>query len=122
MADNKQYVTQAQENGIVMISEDVIATIVAHALRDVEGVVSLNAKAGADLAEIIGKKNWGKGIKITIGEAEELYIDCDLIIAYGQSVVNVASAVQKAVATALENTTAANVEAVNVNVCGIIRK
>jgi len=122
MAENKQYVTQAQENGRVMISEDVIATIVAQSLRDVEGVVSLNSKAGADLAEIIGKKNWGKGIKISIGEEEELYIDCDLIIAYGQSVVTVSKAAQEAVVTSLEAMANVKVKAVNINVCGIVRQ
>ena len=40
MAENKQYITQAQENGTVMISEDVIATIVTHAVVDVEIVSS----------------------------------------------------------------------------------
>ena len=49
MADNKQYITQVQENGTVMISEDVIAAIVAQAVKDVDGVVSLNVKPGSDL-------------------------------------------------------------------------
>ena len=39
MAENKQYITHAQENGSVMISEDVIATIVANAVSEVEGIV-----------------------------------------------------------------------------------
>ena len=33
MAESKQYVTQQQENGAVLISEDVITTIVAHAIE-----------------------------------------------------------------------------------------
>ena len=33
MADNKRYITQVQENGNVMISEDVVTTIVAHAAQ-----------------------------------------------------------------------------------------
>ena len=32
MAEYKQYITQIQENGSVMISEDVVATIVALSL------------------------------------------------------------------------------------------
>ena len=66
MADNKQYITQMQDDGSVLVSEDVIAAIVAHAAGEVEGVVSLNNKPGADIAEFIGKKN--KGIKITVLE------------------------------------------------------
>lgn len=122
MAENKQYVTQMQDNGSVMISEDVISTIVAQAVGEVEGIVSLSVKPGADIAEMIGKKNWGKGMKVTIGQQEELYIDCNVIIGYGQSVVNVAKAVQESVSNALESMTGVTVAAVNVNVCGIIRQ
>ena len=42
MAESKQYITQIQDNGNVMISEDVIATIVAHAASEFEGVVGLS--------------------------------------------------------------------------------
>ncbi len=122
MAENKQYITQLQENGSVMISEDVIATIVANAVSDVEGVVGLSTKPGADIAELIGKKNWGKGLKITIAEDDALSVECNIIIAYGQSVVAVANAVQQAVTTALESMTGVKVVAVNINVCGIARQ
>lgn len=122
MADNKQYITQMQEHGNVLISEDVIATIVANAVSDVEGVVGLSVKPGADIADMIGKKNWGKGMKITIGENDELSIDCNVNVGYGQSVVTVAKAVQDAVTAALASTAGLSVVSVNVNVCGIIRQ
>lgn len=122
MADNKQYVVQAQENGSIMISEDVIATIVEQAVTEVEGVVGLNVKPGADIADMIGKKAWGRGMKISIAEDDSITIDCNVNIGYGQSVVTVAKAVQDAVTSALESTTGVNVTAVNINVCGIIRQ
>ncbi len=122
MAESKQYVTQMQDNGTVMISEDVIATIVAHAVTEVEGVVGLDVKPGADIAELIGKKNWGKGMKITIGQKDELYIDCNVTVCYGHSVVTVAKAVQEAITNALESTAGVTIAAVNVNVCGIARQ
>lgn len=122
MADNKQYVTQQQELGTVQISEDVIATIIANAINEVEGVVGLSAKPGSDIADMIGKKNWGKGMKITIGQDNDLSIDCNVNVGYGQSVVSVAKAVQQAVTNALESTANLKVATVNVNVCGIIRQ
>lgn len=115
MAEYKQYITQAQENGSVMISEDVIATIVANALTEVEGVV----KGGS---EVVGKKHWGKGIRISIAEDNSLSVGCNIIVGYGESVVNVAKAVQENVAMAIESVTGVTVTDVNVNVCGIIRK
>lgn len=115
MAEYKQYITQNQENGSVMISEDVIATIAEHALMDVDGVV----KGGA---EIVGKKSWGKGMRIAISEDNTLSIGCNVIVRYGESVVNVANAVQDAIANAVESVTGVTVSDINVNVCGIVRK
>lgn len=122
MAENKQYVTQIQDNGSVLISEDVITTIVAHAVEEVEGVVGLNVKPASDIIEMIGKKGWGKGLKITIGDDDALSIDCNINVAYSQSVVSVAKAVQDAVTNALESMAGVKITAVNVNVCGIVRQ
>jgi uncharacterized alkaline shock family protein YloU len=122
MAENKQYVTQTQENGSVLISEDVLITIVTHAIEEVEGVVGLNAKPGADIVELIGKKGWGKGLKITIDEEDTIAVDCNITVAYGQSVVSVAGAVQTSVTNALESMAGVKITAVNVNVCGIVRQ
>ena len=122
MADNKEYITQVQENGSIMISEEVVATIALNALSENEGYAGLSTKPGADIAELIGKKNWGKGIKVTITENNELYIDCNICIFYGYSVMAVAKNIQDSVASALESSTGVTVLGVNVNVCGIIRK
>ena len=115
MAENKQYITQIQEGGNVMISEDVIATIVEHALTEVEGVV----KGGS---EVIGKKSWGKGLRIAIAENNDLSIGCNVIVSYGESVVDVAKAIQEAVSSAVESVTGVTFTDVHVNVCGIVRK
>ena len=122
MSETKEYITQVQDNGTVQISEEVISTIVLNALTEVEGYAGLSTKPGADIAELIGKKNWGKGIKVCITEQNELNIDGNICIYYGYSVMAVAKNIQEAVTGALENSTGVNVLGVNVNVCGIIRK
>lgn len=122
MAENKQYITQMQDNGRVMISEDVIATIALQSLTDIEGYAGMSTKPGADIVEMIGKKNWGKGIKVTIGENDDLTIDCNVLISYGQSVVNVAKAIQEAITGSVESMTGVGSISVNVNVCGIVRQ
>lgn len=122
MADYKQYTSQIHENGSVMISEDVISTIVELAIKDVEGVAGLSVKAGADIVEMVGKKAWTKGLKIVINEDDSISVTCNLLVAYGQSVVDVAQAAQQAVIVSLESMTGVKVNGVNVNVCGIARK
>ena len=122
MADNKQYIAQTQDNGSVMISEDVIAAIVAHAAGEVEGVLGLNTKHGMDIAELIGKKSWSKGIKINVAEDDSVSIDCNLTVSYGQNVVSIAKAAQTAITDALESMAGIKIAAVNVNICGIARQ
>ncbi len=122
MAENKQYITQEQDNGNIMISEDVIGTIVAQAVKDVEGVVGLSTKPGSDIAELIGRKNWGKGIKVMVDEDNKVSIDCNVVVTYGQNVVAAASAVQIAIYNAVDSMTGIKVSSVNVNVCEIVRQ
>lgn len=122
MADNKQYIIQTQENGSVLISEEVISSIVAVAVREVDGVVGLAAKPGAELAEMLGKKNWGNGVRITVSPDNALSIDCDINVEYGATVITAASAVQDSVRAAVESMTGLTVTVVNVNVCGIAQK
>lgn len=124
MADNKLYITQVQDNGTVMISEDVISTVVAHAIKEVDGVVDLNVRPVSDFAGKFSNKRIrrAKSIRITISDDNELTITCNINIGYNQSVVTVAKAVQDAITVAVESTTSVKVTAVNVNVCGIIRQ
>jgi len=122
MAESKQYVAQTLDNGSVQISEDVIAEVVTHAVGEVEGVVGINTKPGADIAEFIGKKNWGRGLKIAVAENNAVTIDCNITVCYGQNVVDIANAVQCAIINAVKSLAAIQIEAVNVNVCGIVRQ
>ena len=86
-----------------------------------EGVAGIIDKPGADIADLISK-NWGKGIKILIAQDNSLSIHCSVAISYGQSVVDIAQAVQAAIISAVESMTGVKVRSVNVNVCGIVRK
>ena len=111
-----------QENGCVMIAEDGSSKIVLQALADVDGFVSVGIKAGMDIIELIGRKNWGKSLKITIDEDNQLCIDCNVIIAYGSNVMDVATSIQKAAVSALTSMTGIEKISINVNVCGIARQ
>ena len=122
MAENKQYIMQVQDNGRVLISEDVIASIAAQSLTDIEGFVTLSNKPGAEFADIIGKKNWGKGIRVYISEKNEVVVECNVVVAYGCVVHSVAEAMQEAVLSAVSSVTGIQLEAVNINICGIVRK
>ena len=119
MAENKQYITHDQEFGTLLIADDVVGAIVVSSLKDVEGVIGIGGKLGFDLASI---KNWAKALRINIAEGNTVTIDCNIIVAYGQSVIQVAKNAQDAITSAVESMTGVKPAAVNVNVIGIARK
>ena len=112
MADNKQYITQNQDNGKVMISEDVIHTIIESAVAEVEGMAGLTDS----------KKTRGKSIRVSFTENNEISIDCSILVSYGRSVMDVSASAQEVISNAVESTAGVNVSAVNVFVCGIVHQ
>ena len=121
MADNKQYITQVQNNGSILISEDVVASIVAQSVQEVESAVSLNVRPGADIADMIGKKNWGRGIKILIEKDNSVTVDCNILVGYGQSLPDLGKKVQESIFSHMEALTGVKIKEINVNVSGILR-
>jgi len=93
--------------------------IAAAAALEVEGVGSLSANLGTDIAELLGgRKNLSKGIHITVLE-ESVRIDVSVLVKYGYTIIDVAKEVQNAVFNAIENTSGLAVEGVNVHVAGV---
>ena len=122
MADNKQYINQEQDQGNVLISEDVIAKVVEQAIKDVEYNTDAGAVSDDKVVELVGRRNKSKGLKISINDDNEVTLDCKINVAFGQNVVSIARSVQAAVMNALESIAGVTVVAVNVNVSGIIRQ
>lgn len=118
MADNKEYLMISEEYGNVLISEDVICSIAAAAAMEVEGVESLAANPGKELAEKLGMKNNSKGIHLTV-EENDLYMECCLVLNYGYDVVEIAKNVQVGITNAVNSMTGFHMKRVDVTISGI---
>lgn len=106
------------EIGSIRIADEVVATVAGLAAVDVEGVSSMTGGWGTDLVEKLGRKNFGKGIKVEVTD-NDTKIDIYLIIEYGYPIPTVAETVQKEVKMAVESMTGLRVSAVNVNILGV---
>jgi len=122
MAEIKDYITQTQEDGAIHISQDVIATIAAVAASEVEGVYALGSSQGGDIAELFGRKNSAKAVRLSVNENDEIVVECNVVALYGYSVVELAKNVQENVCSAIESMTALKVASVDINICGISMK
>lgn len=110
-------VNEKEVNGI-KISEDVVAIIAGIATSEVTGVSGMNGGFVGGISEILGKKNFGKGVKVQVGEKETV-IDIFINVEYGCRIPDIAWEVQNKVKTAVENMTGLNVVTVNIHVQGV---
>ena len=117
MSEKKEYVSQSLENGSIHINEEVIASIAAAAVQDVDGVYGFGS-AGSDLGKLARKAN-SKEIRFEINEEDEISIDCYIVVYYGYAVIDVAKAAQEAVKSVVESTTGRTVRDVNIRISGI---
>ena len=118
MSESKEYLVQQQENGNILISQEVVASVAALAVREVEGVYGLSMTAGFDISEILGKKNLRKGIRVAFQD-EEIEISCNLIVKMGAAVMAVAKNVQESIVNEVTSITGCRPARVNVNICGV---
>ena len=118
MSDSKEYVSRSDELGNIHISEEVLAAISAAAALEVEGVSSLAANLGSDIAELLGKKNLAKGVRVKM-EDDKVVVELSVLMSYGHTIPEMCKAVQEGVKNAIESMTGLEVSAVNVNVGGV---
>ena len=118
MSDTKDYLVHDVEKGTVNISEEVVSAIAALAVSEVEGVYGLSSSFTADLAQLLGKKNMSKGVKLSI-EENVVSVECFVVINYGVEIPAVAANIQDSVMNAVESMTGLKVAAVDVDICGI---
>jgi len=112
-------ITNSADNiGSVKISEEVVATIAGLATAEVKGVSSMSGTIAGGIAEILGKKNTGKGVKVEMRE-DDVDINLYIIAEYGASIPEIAWEIQEKVKKAIEGMTGLKVEKVNVNIEGV---
>ena len=94
MAEKNEYFTQKLENGTLQISEDVVASVAAAAVLEVEGVCGLSSSISTDIAEMLGMKTLARGVRLTPIKDGSVTIECDVVAKFGQSVFSLAKTVQ----------------------------
>ena len=117
MAEN--YITCEMERGSINISEDVVSTVVAAAISEVDGVGGLSNNVSTESSNFLEKKNISKGIKVHFTD-DSIAIDATIMIRFGFAITSVAESVQTAVSSAVEAVTGMGTPIVNVHVSGVV--
>ena len=104
--------------GAIRIADEVVSIIAGLAATEVDGVAGMSGGLVGGIAEMLGRKNFAKGVKVEVGE-KEAAVDLYIIVKYGVRIPDVALAVQENVKQAIETMTGLSVVEVNINVQGV---
>ena len=109
------------EVGSVKIADEVISIVAGLAATEVPGVAGMSGGLAGGIAELLGKKNFSKGVKVIV-TGKKVTVEIYVIIEYGISIPEVAIEIQEKVKSAVENMTGFEVAAVDIHVQGIAKR
>jgi uncharacterized alkaline shock family protein YloU len=111
--------TLKSERGVTAISDTVVAKIASLATHEIPGVHAMGtglARAFGTVKAILpGVETRTQGVAVEVGERQAA-IDVDIVVDYGQSIVEVANAVRANVIERVEALTGLEVVEVNVSI------
>ncbi|MBP2642271.1 MAG: alkaline shock protein 23 [Firmicutes bacterium] len=110
--------TEHTDVGSIRIADEVVGIIAGMAATEVPGVAGMSGGLAGGIAEMLGKKNLSKGVKVEVGE-KEAAVDLFIIAEYGVRIPDVALKVQENVKRAIETMTGLDVVEVNIHVQGV---
>lgn len=110
--------TEHNDVGSIRIADEVVGIIAGLAATEVNGVAGMSAGLVGGIAEMLGKKNLSKGVKVEVGEREAA-VDLYIIVEYGVRIPDVALRVQENVKRGIESMTGLDVVEVNIHVQGV---
>ncbi|MFD0872103.1 Alkaline shock protein 23 [Chlamydia abortus] len=101
--------------GNIQIAPEVIEVIAGLATIEVPGVAGMSGGFAGGIAELLGRKNLSKGVKVEVGQ-KEAAIDVSIIVEFGHKIPEVAGEIQQNVKQAIESMTGLDVVEVNVHI------
>jgi len=110
--------SEEDDEGSIKIADEVVGIITGLAATEIDGVAGMSGGLAGGLADMLGRKNLSKGVKVEVTDQSAL-VDVYVIINYGNSIPDVAWKIQDNVKQEIEGMTGLNVKAVNVHVQGV---
>jgi uncharacterized alkaline shock family protein YloU len=101
--------------GTIQIAPEVIEVIAGLATVEVQGVAGMSGGFAGGIAELLGRKNLSKGVKVDVGQREAA-VDVSIIVEYGNRIPEIAADIQRNVKRSIETMTGLHVVEVNVHI------
>ena len=106
--------------GTIYITEDVMLKVVGYAALECYGIVAMSSKRAKDgLVQWLGRENLSKGVRVELGEEDNVKVEISFLALFGHNICEVAKEVQENVRRQIESMTGLHVTEVNVHVGGV---
>lgn len=120
-ADEAREEQMPDEIGNVKVADEVISIVAGLAAQEVNGVIGMSGGFAEGLNELLGKKSFAKGVRITVDGhvvTAAVYVNVE----YGSCIPEIALEIQEKVKEAIENMTGYEVKFVDVHIQGVARR
>ncbi|MBR1508327.1 MAG: Asp23/Gls24 family envelope stress response protein [Eubacterium sp.] len=104
--------------GIIQVADDVVSSIAALAVLEVDGVSRLTGNISNDLVAKLGKRNLSKALRV-IFEEDKVRVDVTIEAKFGYNLIKISNEVQEKVKSSLMTMTGLECTSVNVKISGI---
>lgn len=118
MSVENEVVKKDDQIGSIRIADEVVGIIAGLAATKIDGIAGMSGGLVGGIAELLGRKNFTKGVKVEVGERETA-VDLYIIVKYGVRIPDIALETQEKVKEAIEAMTGLSVVEVNVHVQGV---
>jgi len=110
----------SNENGDIVVENEVIAQYAGHAALGCFGIVGMATISMKDgIAKLLKGNSVSKGVNVVVDDNNELSIDFHIIVAYGVSILTVCNNLIDTVRYSVEQMTGMKVKAINIMVEGV---
>lgn len=106
------------ELGTIQIAPEVLEVVAGLATVEVEGVAGMSGGLAGGIAEMLGRKNLSKGVKVTItGDRAE--VEISIVVHYGYRIPDICDQIGRNVKHAIESMTGIEVSGVHIQIHGV---
>lgn len=116
--ENNMTTVETDSLGTISFADEVVSVIAGLAAMEIPGVLGMSSNIVGGIAEMIGRKNLSKGVRVEVGNSEAA-IDLYVYLEYGVRIPEVAENLQENVKKAVETMTGLRCVEVNVHVMGV---
>ena len=105
----------ATELGTIQIAPEVLEIIAGLSTIEVEGVIGMSGGLAGGIAEMLGRKQLTKGVKVQLSGTGTI-IDLSIILEYGYRIPDISAKIQQNVKQAVQTMTGIEVVEVNLHI------